>query len=218
MAKRLFDITVAAVGLSVMSIPMVLIAIVIKLLDSGPVFYRQRRIGRAGNPFWLYKFRTMKQSHHGPAVTGEGDSRIIPAFRVLRKSKLDEVPQLWNVLKGDMSIVGPRPEVETLVHSYTAEQRRLLNFKPGIAGLSQLVYSHEAEILGRCPNPEEVYLKIVMPRKIAIDLVYEERRTFWSDLLLLAEIMVFVIRRETGRKDKTLGDALTKITNEAQIR
>ena len=218
MAKRLFDIALSAVGLLVMSFPLVLIAIGIKLLDSGPVFYRQRRIGRAGRPFRLYKFRTMTESHQGPAVTGEGDFRITPIGRVLRKWKLDEVPQLWNVLKGDMSIVGARPESERLVHSYTAEQRRLLNFKPGIAGLSQLVYPHEAEILGRSRNPEEFYLEIFMPRKIAIDLEYEAHRTFWSDLLLLGEIVIFVIRGQTARKDETLSSALSEKIEEAQLR
>jgi lipopolysaccharide/colanic/teichoic acid biosynthesis glycosyltransferase len=212
MLTRSFDIAVASAGLLIMALPMLLIAAAIKIFDSGPVFYRQRRIGLGGKPFWLYKFRSMKVSQGGPAVTGEGDSRITAVGRVLRKWKLDEVPQLFNVLKGDMSIVGPRPEAETLTKNYTAEQRRLLNFKPGIAGLSQLVYPHEAEILGRCPNPEEVYLKLFMPRKIAIDLEYEERRTFWSDLLLLGEILVFVIRRDTARKDVTLGNTLTEIT------
>jgi len=165
-------------GLLFMGLPMVLITMAIKLLDSGPVLYRQRRVGRGGQPFWLYKFRTMKMSKSGPAVTVEGDARVTPIGRFLRRWKLDELPQLWNILRGEMSVVGPRPEVERFVDLYTPEQRPLLNQTPGLASLSQLVYPHEAGLLRDYPNPEEIYVQQLMPRKIALDVKYEESRTF----------------------------------------
>ena len=155
MAKRLFDIVSSAMGLLLTGLPMVLITIAIKLLDPGPVLYRQRRIGRGGQPFWLYKFRTMKVCESGPVVTIEGDPRVTPIGRFLRRWKLDELPQLWNVLRGEMSVVGPRPEIQRFVDLYTQEQRRLLQQNPGLASLSQLVYPHEADLLRQNPDPEE---------------------------------------------------------------
>jgi lipopolysaccharide/colanic/teichoic acid biosynthesis glycosyltransferase len=192
MAKRLFDIASSAMGLLFTGLPMVLITIAIKLLDPGPVLYRQRRIGRGGQPFWLYKFRTMKVCESGPVVTIEGDPRVTPIGRFLRRWKLDELPQLWNVLRGEMSVVGPRPEVQRFVDLYTPAQRRLLQQNPGLASLSQLVYPHEADLLRQNPNAEEIYIQQLMPRKIALDIQYGENRTFWSDLRLIAEVILLI--------------------------
>ena len=191
--KRLFDIVVSATVLAFLALPFVVIALSIKLTSKGPVFYRQQRIGRGGQPFWLYKFRTMSILRVGSLITVGEDPRITPVGRVLRRWKLDELPQLWNILRGEMSFVGPRPEVERFVRYYTPEQRRLLEQTPGLAGLSQLVYPHEANILRGYPNPEEVYLQQLMPRKLAIDLQYERSRTFWSDMRLLAEIGLLIL-------------------------
>ena len=137
MTKRVFDVVVAAASLTVLAVPCALIAWAIKLSSPGRVIYRQRRIGRGGQPFCLYKFRTMRCTERGPQVTVEGDPRITPIGRWLRRWKLDELPQLWNVLRGDMSVVGPRPEVERFVRYYTPEQRRVLDQTPGLAGMAQ---------------------------------------------------------------------------------
>jgi lipopolysaccharide/colanic/teichoic acid biosynthesis glycosyltransferase len=199
--KRLFDIVVSAVGLALLALPFAIIAMAIKLSSPGPIFYRQQRIGRGGQPFWLYKFRTMSVREGGPLVTAEGDPRITPVGRVLRRWKLDELPQLWNLLRGEISVIGPRPEVERFVRYYTPEQRRLLEQVPGLAGMSQLVYPHEADILQRYPNPEEVYVLQLMPRKLAVDLQYEQSRTFWSDLRLLTEITLLIASGKSYRID-----------------
>lgn len=200
--KRLFDIVVSAVGLVLLLPAFAIIAPAIKFASSGPVLYRQRRIGRGGQPFWLYKFRTMHVGEGRSLITVEGDPRITPVGRVLRRWKLDELPQLWNVLRGDMSVVGPRPEVEQLVHYYTPAQRCLLEHTPGLAGLSQLVYPHEADLLRGYPNPEEVYRQYLMPRKLAVDLQYGRNRTFWSDLRVLAELIRLILLRRSSREDR----------------
>jgi lipopolysaccharide/colanic/teichoic acid biosynthesis glycosyltransferase len=208
--KRLFDIVVSAVGLVLLAFPLAVIALVIKLFSTGPVFYRQQRIGRGEQPFCLYKFRTMRVRGDGPLITVEGDPRITRVGRALRRWKLDELPQLWNVLRGDMNIVGPRPEVAQLVRYYTPEQRRLLEQTPGLAGLSQLVYPHEADVLQGYPNPEEVYRRHLMPKKLTVDLAYERHRTFWSDLLLLAEIILLSLLGKSYRIDRNFYVPLEK--------
>jgi lipopolysaccharide/colanic/teichoic acid biosynthesis glycosyltransferase len=191
--KRTIDIVVSAAGLALLAIPFAIIALAIKLSSKGSILYRQRRIGRGGQPFWLFKFRTMSIRRVGSLVTVGEDPRITPVGRVLRRWKFDELPQLWNILRGEMSLVGPRPEVERFVDSYTPEQRRLLEQTPGLASLSQLVYPHEANILRGYPNPEEIYVKQLMPKKIALDLKYEASRTLWSDLRLIAEILLLIV-------------------------
>jgi lipopolysaccharide/colanic/teichoic acid biosynthesis glycosyltransferase len=208
--KRSFDLVVSAVGLLLLAFPFAVIALAIKLCSTGPVFYRQQRIGRGGRPFCLYKFRTMHVRGDGPLITVEGDPRITRVGRALRRWKLDELPQLWNVLRGDMSIVGPRPEVEQLVRYYTLEQRRLLEQTPGLAGLSQLVYPYEADVLQEYSNPEEVYRQYLMPKKLSVDLEYERHRTFWSDLLLLAEIILLSLLGKSYRIDRNFYIPLEK--------
>ncbi len=193
MSRRLFDIVVSFVGLALFALPFAIIGLAIKLSSPGPIIYRQRRVGRGGQLFWLYKFRTMRCTDGGPQVTVAGDPRITAIGRLLRRWKLDELPQMWNVLRGDMSVVGPRPEVERFVCHYTPGQRRVLDQTPGLAGMAQLVYPHEAELLRAYPNSEEVYLQYLMPRKIGVDLEYESVRTFWSDLRLLGELALLIL-------------------------
>src|SRR5919109_3422847 len=200
--KRSFDLVVSTVGLLLCAFPFAVVALAIKLSSTGPVFYRQQRIGRGEQPFCLYKFRTMRVRGGGPLITVEGDPRITPVGRALRRWKLDELPQLWNVLRGDMSVIGPRPEVGRLVRHYTPEQRRILEQTPGIAGLSQLVYPHEADVLQGYPNPEEVYRQHLMPKKLCVDLEYERSRTFQSDLLLLTEIILLSLIGKSYRIDR----------------
>jgi len=133
----------------------------------------------------------------------KGDPRITRIGHGLRRYKLDELPQLWNILCGDMSIVGPRPEVERLVRHYSPEQRRILQQTPGLASLSQLVYPYEADLLRGYADPEEVYIRHLMPRKIAMDLHYETIRTFWSDIRLLGEIALLSLMGKSYRIDHT---------------
>jgi lipopolysaccharide/colanic/teichoic acid biosynthesis glycosyltransferase len=193
---------VSAAGLVLLACPFAVMALAIKLSSTGPVFYRQQRIGRGERPFCLYKFRTMRVRADGPLITVEGDPRITRVGRALRRWKLDELPQLWNVLRGDMSVIGPRPEVGRLVRYYTPEQRRILEHTPGLAGLSQLVYPHEADVLQGYPNPEEVYRQHLMPKKLSVDLEYERSRTFRSDLLLLTEIILLSLIGKSYRIDR----------------
>jgi lipopolysaccharide/colanic/teichoic acid biosynthesis glycosyltransferase len=191
--KRLFDIVISATGLALSAVPFAVIALAIKISSPGTVFYRQKRMGRGGRPFFLYKFRSMANTERGAQVTVDGDPRITAVGRVLRRWKLDELPQLYNILRGDMSVVGPRPEVERFVQSYTAEQRLVLEQTPGLAGLAQLVYPHEADLLRGCDDPEEAYMRYLLPKKIAVDLQYEQNRTFWSDMRLLGELALLVL-------------------------
>ena len=197
-AKRGFDVAVAAIGLVLASLPMLLAAVLTKATSRGPVFYRQTRVGLHGRPFTLYKFRSMAvRGGEGPSVTAEGDNRITPIGSVLRRWKIDELPQLWSVLIGDMSIIGPRPEVERFVRRYTPEQRRILDQRPGLASMAQLVYPHESELLRGLRDPELAYAAELLPRKIAVDLEYERRRTLFSDFVLLAEIGLMVLGRRS---------------------
>jgi lipopolysaccharide/colanic/teichoic acid biosynthesis glycosyltransferase len=191
--KRLFDIVISATGLALLAVPFAVIALAIKVSSAGTVFYRQKRMGRGGRPFWLYKFRSMRNTKGGAQVTVDGDPRITTVGRVLRRWKLDELPQLYNILRGDMSVVGPRPEVERFVRSYTAEQLLVLEQTPGLAGLAQLVYPHEADLLRGCDDPQEAYVRYLLPKKIAVDLQYEQKRTFWSDMRLLGELALLVL-------------------------
>jgi lipopolysaccharide/colanic/teichoic acid biosynthesis glycosyltransferase len=191
--KRLFDIAISLAGLSLLAVPFAIIALAIKVSSRGTVFYRQKRMGRGGRPFWLYKFRSMRNAEGGAQVTVDGDPRITAVGRVLRRWKLDELPQLYNILRGDMSVIGPRPEVERFVQRYTREQRLVLEQNPGLAGLAQLVYPHEADLLRGCDDPEEAYARYLLPRKLAVDLEYGERRTFWSDMRLLGELALLVL-------------------------
>jgi lipopolysaccharide/colanic/teichoic acid biosynthesis glycosyltransferase len=193
MLQRLFDIVVSLAALVVLAVPFALVAFAVKLSSPGPVFFLQRRVGRGGKEFFLYKFRTMRAGAGGPQVTTAGDSRITPVGSFLRKWKIDELPQFWNIFCNDMTIIGPRPEVERYVRHYTPEQGEILKAKPGLASVSALVFAHEGELLKDCPDREEAYIRYLMPRKLEIDLEYERRRTWWTDLKLMVEIALAVL-------------------------
>ncbi|RYD59446.1 MAG: sugar transferase [Sphingobacteriales bacterium] len=172
---RLFDIVFSAVGLLVFSPLLVPLAVYIKLDSRGPVFYRQERVGRFGRTFWLYKFRSMQvdADKKGPLITvGDADNRITRIGQFIRKYKLDELPQLINVLKGEMSIVGPRPEVKKYVKHYTDEQRKVLDIRPGITDIASIVYKNENELLQAQRDPEKYYIKVIMPHKLTLNKVY----------------------------------------------
>ncbi len=194
MGKRIFDLLAALIGLTVLSPLLLVVSLLIKLDSPGPVFYRGDRIGRDGIPFKMFKFRTMvvDADRMGPALTHSGDPRVTRMGRVLRRWKIDEIPQLINIVRGEMSFVGPRPEAPDYVKHYTPEQREVLRVRPGITGPTQIKYRHEETLLSRFADREEAYITIIMPQKLAIDLQYVRSRTFLRDLLLIAQTVLAV--------------------------
>ncbi len=185
--KRLFDLIASSVGLLLTFPIFVVCAVAVRLDSSGPVFFRQWRIGRQGKPFSIFKFRTMahQPEKSGLKITAEGDCRITRVGKWLRKSKLDELPQLFNVLKGEMSLVGPRPEVPEYVVFYNAEQVRVLDVKPGITGPASLAYIDEEKVLAGHSDKEAFYIQRLMAQKLELDLSYCRRVSFVEDLKLI---------------------------------
>jgi lipopolysaccharide/colanic/teichoic acid biosynthesis glycosyltransferase len=192
LAKRLFDIFFASIGLAVSAPAFAVIALLVKLGSKGPVFFRQTRVGRYGRPFRIFKFRTMcvDAEAKGAEITVGDDKRITRAGRVLRKYKLDELPQLINVLKGEMSMVGPRPEVPRYVEHYPPKVRNtVLSVPPGITDYASIEFKDESSILGASRNPEAEYVKRVLPIKLKYYERYVSERSVWVDLkLVLATI------------------------------
>jgi len=187
-AKRLFDLFLAAALLVLASPVMLAVALVVKLTSRGPVFYRQWRVGQERREFQLIKFRTMRDGRQpGPSVTRAGDPRITAAGRVLRKWKLDELPQLFNVIRGEMSFVGPRPDVAEYLESLSGEQQKILCLRPGITGLATLHYHDEEQLLSSVPDAQLKYFYCtqVLPEKVRIDLDYARSAGFLSDLAIL---------------------------------
>lgn len=184
--KRLFDIAASLVGLILLSPLMLFIAAAVKFQDGGPVLYRANRVGKDGRPFLLYKFRSMviDADRMGAGITTSGDKRITRFGGFLRDTKLDELPQLLNVLRGDMSFVGPRPEDARYVRLYTEQQRRVLTCRPGITSPASLEYRSEEELLTGDDSLDR-YEREILPHKLALELAYLERRTFWTDIKLI---------------------------------
>jgi lipopolysaccharide/colanic/teichoic acid biosynthesis glycosyltransferase len=192
--KRWFDVACALAGLALLAIPFAIVAILVKLRSPGPVFFRQNRTGQFGRPFRIFKFRTMiVTSGKGPLLTVAGDSRITRIGKWLRSSKVDELPQLINVLLGDMSMVGPRPEVPAYTDTFTEEQRQIFTAKPGITGPSANVL--EEELLASQPDTEAFYLSTVLPSKLKIDLAYCRDINFGGDLYLILRTISRVLTR-----------------------
>ena len=184
--KRTFDIGVSFVGLILLSPLMLLAALAIKLDSPGPIMFRQKRIGKGFHPFLIYKFRTMQEaSGRRRSLTVGDDPRITSSGRFLRRTKIDEIPQLINVLKGDMSFVGPRPEVPEFVELFRSEYEEILKVRPGITDLASLKYRDEAAVLEQSENPEEEYLRRVLPDKINLSKEYISRSSFFFDLTLI---------------------------------
>lgn len=187
MLKRLFDIVFSVLVLIVLLPVFIVIAILIIIDDGFPVFYLQERIGKNFIPFKLIKFRTMYKNadKKGLLTVGSKDNRITKTGFFLRKYKLDELPQFINVLKGDMSIVGPRPEVKKYVDLYNEEQKKVLSVKPGITDEASLKYIDESDILAQSENPEVIYIEKIMPEKLRINLEYIEKQNFFYDMKLI---------------------------------
>lgn len=192
--KRLFDIIFSFLGLMVLSPLFLLLAVWIKLDSRGPVFYRQVRVGRHNRDFRIFKFRSMRVgSDKGSLVTiGGRDPRVTRSGYYIRKLKLDELPQLINVLIGDMSFVGPRPEVRKYVDMYTTEQLHVLDVRPGITDEASIAYRNENELLATAADPERFYIETVMPDKLRINLQYVQNHSLWGDIKLIFKTLSVV--------------------------
>ena len=174
---------------------MLLIAVLITLDSKGGVFYKQKRVGKNGKPFLLLKFRTMKPESDGVQITvGDRDPRVTKVGYYLRKYKLDELPQLLNIIKGDMSVVGPRPEVPHYVEQYNPEQRKVLAVRPGLTDYASLHFVNESELLAKAENPEAEYVNTIMPHKLRLSLSYIENRSFFLDLKIIFQTLAKIIR------------------------
>ncbi len=187
MVKRIFDITLSLILLSIFFPFGLLISVWILIESSGGVFYKQARIGQKGIPFKMFKFRSMRQNSDklGQLTVGMRDPRITRSGYFIRKYKLDEFPQFINVLKGDMSIVGPRPEVQEFVDLYTDEQRKILNVKPGITDYASLEYFKENELLGMSDDPRKTYVEEIMPAKIELNMKYIQHPGLLNDIKIM---------------------------------
>lgn len=184
MAKRVFDVFFAMVGLILLWPLFLAVALLVKLDDRGPVFYRQVRVGRFGREFRIVKFRTMREGSDraGPSITAARDPRVTRVGHWLRKAKLDELPQLCNVLRGEMSFVGPRPEVPKYVALYTEEQKKVLELRPGITDEASIEFRDEELLLATAPDPGKYYVEHCMPAKIALNLSYAAKANLFRDL------------------------------------
>jgi lipopolysaccharide/colanic/teichoic acid biosynthesis glycosyltransferase len=187
MAKRCFDIIFSLIGLIILSPIFILLSIIIMLDSKGGVFYIQIRVGKNGNDFKLYKFRSMRigSDKNGLLTVGGRDSRITKSGFFIRKYKLDELPQLINVFFGDMSFVGPRPEVRKYVDLYNSNQLKVLSVKPGITDYASIQYSNENELLGKSDNPEKTYIEEIMPDKLNLNLLYIKENNITTDIKII---------------------------------
>ncbi|MBE6192959.1 MAG: sugar transferase [Rikenellaceae bacterium] len=186
MLKFLFDRIVSFVGLMFLWPVLIVVAVLIRVkMPGGPVIFKQRRVGRNGKLFTMYKFRSMTVSHSGSSVSVAGESRITPLGAKLRKYKLDELPELWNVLIGDMSFVGPRPDVPGYADQLKGDDRRVLQLRPGITGPASMKYRNEEEILASVPDPVKYNDEVIFPDKVRINLYYLDHQSFWIDIKLI---------------------------------
>ncbi|POZ61387.1 sugar transferase [Chromobacterium alticapitis] len=197
MAKRLFDIAASGLGLAVLALPLLAVALWVKLDSPGPVFFRQVRVGRGGALFRIHKFRTMQvDTERQGQLTVGADSRITGAGRLLRKTKLDELPQLLDVLFGDMSLVGPRPEVPKYVAHYPAEAKDIvLSVRPGITDWASIRMIDENEILGRAADPERAYIDEVLPEKLGYYVRYAETHSLCEDIRIIVATLMKIVSR-----------------------
>lgn len=189
MLKRVFDIFASALGLILIVPFLFIIAVSIKLKMPGPVFFKQMRTGRFGKPFTIYKFRTMVEDHHGGTVSVKGENRITPFGAFLRKYKLDELPELWNVLIGDMSLVGPRPDMAYYTERLSGDELLILTLRPGITGPATLAYAEEEALLSQVNDPQRYNDEIIWPDKVRINLNYYYKRSFILDMVIILKTL-----------------------------
>jgi lipopolysaccharide/colanic/teichoic acid biosynthesis glycosyltransferase len=196
---RFVDFTLALLGLMILSPILLLVIIGVALSSPGPIFFRQERMGRGGRSFFLIKFRSMTVSNSGSQVTAKGDSRITGIGKVLRKTKIDELPELWNVVKGDLSLVGPRPEVPRYVNLKNSMWKKVLRVRPGITDPVTLKLRNEEELMAQVQDdPEKFYLEVLQPIKLRGYVDYLEKRSWWEDVKVLwKSVMAVVLPRRT---------------------
>ncbi len=198
MIKRLFDIFFSLVGLLIISPVLIIISLFIIFDSKGGVFFKQIRVGKNNNDFLMYKFRTMKTDSEkkGFLTIGNKDSRVTNIGYYLRKYKLDELPQLLNVIKGDMSIVGPRPEVRKYVELYNQEQLKVLSVRPGLTDFASLEYINESEILSKSATPEETYINEIMPAKLKINSHYIKKKSLVTDCIIITKTILRIFLKK----------------------
>lgn len=194
--KRLFDIVFSFFGLVLLLPLLILIIVLMKITTKGPIIYKQLRVGRNNNDFFIFKFRTMfvNADKFGLLTVGDRDSRVTRFGVYLRKFKLDELPQLANVLKGDMSFVGPRPEVRKYVDLYNQEQMQVLSVRPGITDLASIEFRNENELLSNQEDPHSYYIDVIMPKKIQINLDYLKGSTLFKDVCVIFKTFLEIIK------------------------
>lgn len=184
--KRIFDIVMSLMGIVFLLPLMIVVGIIIKITSKGPILFKQVRVTKNGKEFKIYKFRTMRENSEGnKQITVGNDSRITGIGKILRKTKLDEIPQLFNVLFGQMSLVGPRPEVPKYVALYTEEQREILNVRAGITDYASIYFSNESELLGKAEDPEKFYVEKIMPHKIKLNKKYIKEIGIFTDIKII---------------------------------
>jgi len=212
MLKRAFDIALALAGLVLLSPLLIAVAVFIKLDSVGPVLFCQRRVGRGLRCFTLFKFRTMIPAHGGGEITVADDRRVTRLGRLLRLAKLDELPQLWNILTGDMSFVGPRPLVESTINRFRDEYEWILaESRPGVTDPASIKYRHEAAILGSCAHPVDYYFRVIMPDKIRLQKAYMRRQSVLGDVMILCRTVAACCRLDeapAGDKDFAAAESL----------
>jgi len=211
--KRLLDVTLAAVGLAVSGPLLAILAAAIKLESAGPALFVQTRVGRHRRPIQVAKLRTMRvdAGHDGLEVTAAGDPRVTRVGAVLRRTKLDELPQLWNVLRGDMSIVGPRPEVPHYVAGYRPEWQRLLTVRPGLTDAASLAFRDEERLLSLARDRGRAYTDIVMPMKLQLAVDDLARSSVLHDLELIARTALAIVRQRDPSDDPVVREAIRRI-------
>jgi lipopolysaccharide/colanic/teichoic acid biosynthesis glycosyltransferase len=207
MLKRSIDVVGSLVGVVCLSPLLVIAALLVRATSPGPVFFRQERVGRRFTPFWIYKFRSMVHDAPGKGgpITVGGDPRITPVGRFLRKTKIDELPQLINVLLGDMSLVGPRPEVPKYVEMFHADYEEILQVRPGITDPASIDYRDEAALLAEADDPEEEYVTVVLPEKIRLAKQYVRRASLSYDLVIIARTLRKLFTDRLPRRDRRNG-------------
>lgn len=211
LAKRAMDLTLAAGGLALLSAPLAAIAVAIKLETPGPVFYRGERVGRGGELFRIFKFRSMRVTQtKGPDTTSADDDRVTTVGRFIRRFKLDELSQLLNVVAGDMSLVGPRPQVKWCVDLYTDEEREVLTVRPGITDFASIKFHDEGGIIARSgySDPDRAYLELIHPEKMRLQLEYVRTQSLAVDLRILMETLSTLFRTRAAAPDAPVDVAI----------
>lgn len=201
MAKRIFDVLVAVSALILLAPLLILVALLVWVTSPGPVIFDQERIGLRGQPFRILKFRSMVNgaAGQGPSVTASNDARVTPVGAVIRKLKVDELPQLLNVLAGEMSLVGPRPEVRKYVEMFPEDYELIHSVRPGITGVASVEFANEAEILAGADDPEAEYVANVLPEKLEMERRYVENQSLFGDLRLIVATVFAILNRPENR-------------------